>query len=155
MIQKKDLIILSHLRNNAREPLTKLSKKTSIPVSTIFDKLKQYEGNLITQHSTLIDFSKLGYNTRANVMIKVSRETRNSIKDYLKNHQNVNSVFKINNGFDYMFEGIFANIKDLEDFLELLDQRFKIENIEVFYIIEDIKKESFLSNPNTLDLLAK
>jgi DNA-binding Lrp family transcriptional regulator len=153
MISKKDYQILSELRNNSRESLTRLSRKTSIPVSTIFDKLKQYEGNLITQHTTLINFSQLGFNTRANIMIKVDRDARESIKEYLSKHQNVNAVYKINNGFDFMFEGIFPNIKDMEDFLEMLDQKFKLDNREVYYIIEDIKRESFMSNPNVLDIL--
>ena len=48
---------------------------------------------------------------------------------------------KINNGFDYMFEAVFSNIKDMEDFMEGIDQRFKIENKEVYYIVDEIKKE--------------
>jgi len=38
---EKDLLILSELRQNARETLTKMSKHTGIPISTIFDKIKQ------------------------------------------------------------------------------------------------------------------
>jgi len=153
MIPRKDLLILSALRNNSRETLTRISKRTSVPISTIFDKLKQYEGNVIKQHTTFINFSELGFNTRANVMIKVDRDAREAIKEYLTKHQNVNSLFRINNGFDYMFEGIFMNLKEAEDFLEKLDQRFKVENKEVYYIIDDIKKESFMADPNLIDLI--
>jgi len=86
-------------------------------------------------------------------MIKVDRDAREAIKEYLTKHQNVNSLFRINNGFDYMFEGIFMNLKEAEDFLEKLDQRFKVENKEVYYIIDDIKKESFMADPNLIDLI--
>ena len=153
MLSKKDLLILSELRNNSRETLTKISKRTSVPISTIFDKLKQFEGNLIKQHTTFINFSQLGFNARANVMIKVNRDTREAIKDYLSKHQNINSLFRVNNGFDFMFEGIFVNMKDAEDFLEKLDQKFKIENKEVYYIIDDIKKEGFMADPDLIDLV--
>ena len=86
-------------------------------------------------------------------MIKVNRDTREAIKDYLSKHQNINSLFRVNNGFDFMFEGIFVNMKDAEDFLEKLDQKFKIENKEVYYIIDDIKKEGFMADPDLIDLV--
>ena len=153
MIQKKDLMILSQLRNNSRETLTGLSRKTNVPISTIFDKLKHYEGRFIKSHVTLINFASLGFNTRANVMIKVACESRDKIKNYLEKHPNVNTIYKINNGFDYMAETIFRNIKGLEDFLELLDQKFGLQNKEVYYIIEDIKREAFLTDPALIDMV--
>lgn len=86
-------------------------------------------------------------------MIKVDRDARDAVKEYLSKHQNINSVFKINNGFDYMFEAIFVNIKDMEDFMEALDQRFKIENKEVYYIVDDIKKEAFMADPALIGMV--
>ncbi|MBU4209210.1 MAG: winged helix-turn-helix transcriptional regulator [Proteobacteria bacterium] len=41
MIKKTDLIIISSLRQNAREKLTEMSRKTRIPVSTIFDRIAE------------------------------------------------------------------------------------------------------------------
>ncbi|MBR9691938.1 winged helix-turn-helix transcriptional regulator, partial [Candidatus Woesearchaeota archaeon] len=72
-MNKKDLKIIAYLRQNARMPLTKMSRKTQIPVSTIFDRLKMNENSLIVKHTSLLDFSKLGYNTRANITLKVDR----------------------------------------------------------------------------------
>ena len=36
-ISKKDLLLISHLRQNARETMTNVSRSTGIPISTIFD----------------------------------------------------------------------------------------------------------------------
>ena len=36
----KDMKMIAHLRQDARMPLTKMSRRTGIPVSTIFDRLK-------------------------------------------------------------------------------------------------------------------
>ena len=126
LISKKDLLIVTHLRKNARETLTMISKKTRIPISTIYDRLRMYQGNLIKRYVSLIDFNLIGFNTRAHVMIKLDKDSRDSFKDYVIKHQNVNSVFKINNGYDFLIEGIFRHIKDLEDFLEILETKFKI-----------------------------
>ena len=152
-MKQKDLLILAHLRNDARITLTELSKKTNIPVSTIYDRLKSQEDSFISKHTTLIDFTKLGYNTRANITLKVDRDQRELIKEFLMKHQNINSVYKINNGFDFLIEAIFKNIKDLEEFMENLDQRFKIADSQTYYIINDIKREAFMSNPQLLNIV--
>ena len=147
-MNKKDLKILSELRQNARMSLTKMSKKTQIPVSTIFDRLKLNEKNIIIKHTSLLDFNKLGYNTRANITIKVNKEDKETLKQHLIRHHQINSVYKINNGFDFMVEGIFKHIIEMEDFLEQLEQKFNIIDKKSFFIIEDIKREAFLTNTN-------
>ena len=153
MLTKKDLLILTQLRNNSRETLTKISKNTGVPISTIFDKIKCYQGNLIKKHTSLIDFSKLGFNARANIMVKVDRDKREEAKKFLLNHPNINSIYKISNGFDFLIEGIFKNVKDVEDFIDSLNGKFKLEQTQVYYIIEDIKKEEFMNNKELLNLV--
>lgn len=56
----KILQFLAYLRENSREKLTTISKRTKIPISTLFDMLKELQGNLITKNTVLLDFSKLG-----------------------------------------------------------------------------------------------
>ena len=146
MINKKDLLIITNLRNNARMPLTKMSRTTHIPVSTIFDRLKI--NDIIVRHTTLLDFSKLGYKVRAQIAFKVDRDDKEALRECLMKHQSCNSVLKINNGYDFMIEGIFKELNEMEDFLEQLEQKFKILEKTTFYIIEDLKKEAFMSNPD-------
>ncbi|MEA3515204.1 MAG: Lrp/AsnC family transcriptional regulator [Nanoarchaeota archaeon] len=138
--------ILCQLRKDARMPLTTMSRKTGIAVSTIFDKIKSYQGDLITKHTCLINFGNLGYSACAKIIVKVDREKREELKKYLNKNPNVNSLFKINNGYDFMFEAIFPNLKDIEDFLESMEDKFRITEKQVFYIIEDIKRECFMED---------
>lgn len=152
-MKEKDLMIVSLLRRNARETLTNLSKRTKIPVSTIYERLKKCDDGIIHKFTSLIDFSKLGYNARANIMLKAHKSSKKELKDYLKKHHQVNSFYKINNGYDYMIEGIFRHLNELEEFLESLEEKFEIENRNVYYIISDIKRESFMSDPKLLKLL--
>jgi DNA-binding Lrp family transcriptional regulator len=127
--------------------LTKMSKLTRIPVSTIFDRIKNNEGGIIEKHTTLIDFNKLGYNARAKIMLKVNKKDREPVKEYLMKNNSINSLYKINNGYDYMVETVFRNIRELEDFIDSIEDKFSIKAKQVFYIIEDLRKEEFLSNP--------
>ncbi len=145
MLNQKDLLLLSFLRQNARETLTKLSKKTNIPISTIYDKLKLYNESIIKKHTSIIDFSKLGYNARVNIMLRVDKEQKDEIRDFLARRDCINSVFKINNGFDFLIEGVFKNISNVEDFLETVEDKFNIKSKQVYYIVDEIKREGFMT----------
>ncbi len=151
-MKKKDLMFLSYLRQNARETLTKISRKTGVPISTLYDKLKAQEKEFIPKHTTLIDFTKLGYLCRANITLKVDIEQREEVKKYLMCQESVNSLFKINNGYDFLVEGIFEHVKELEDFIELMETKFKITEKQVYYIIDEIQRESFMSDPTMIQL---
>lgn len=151
-VTKKDLIVISNLRTNARETLTNLSKKVKMPVSTIYDRLKMHEGELIKRHTSLIDFTKLGYYARAHIVLKVNKEERERVKEYLKKSLCVNNVYKINNNYDFLIEGVFRNVKELEDFVDELEEKFAVSDKQVYYVIEDIKTESFLSDPSMVDM---
>jgi DNA-binding Lrp family transcriptional regulator len=153
MLNKKDLKILIELRKDARARLTDISKKTGIPISTIHDRLKNNTDNIITKHVSLLDYELMGFNTRAQVCLKCGKNSKQEIHQLLLKHQNINSVFRINNGYDFMFEGIFRNIKDLEEFLEILEEKFTIKGKQIFYIIEDLKREDFFTSEIYLTLL--
>lgn len=149
-----DLLIASHLRQDARMKLTDMSRATKIPVSTIFDRIMAYTGNgLIQKNTSLLNFEKLGYHARALVVFSTGKKNRGKLLEFLKVNDNVNSVFKINNGWDFMAEVIFSEMKEVEDFMEDLEEHVKLSNRKIFYIIEEIKKEEFLSNPKKLMLL--
>ena len=126
--------------------LTKMAKKTGIPVSTIFDKIRGFQNNIVTKHTTLINFDLLGYNTRSKILLKVGKEDKEVLKAYLLKNHNINSFYRINNGYDFMIEGIFRNIKEMEEFLEDLEEKFTIEKKEYFYIIDDMKREAFMED---------
>lgn len=153
-LPKRDMLLLCQLRNNSREPLTKMSKQTRIPVSTLYDRLKHFEENkLIERHTSIINFAAFGYKVRVNIMLKVSSSQRDALKKYLQNHENVNNLYKINNGFDFLFEGVFKSIEEAEEFIDNLEEQFEFKRIDVHYITSDIKREGFLSSKELISLL--
>lgn len=149
MISKKDLIILSHLRNNARQKLTEISKKTGIPVSTVHDRIKVNEKNSINKHTTLIDFTKLGFNTKANIAIKVDRNSKETLQKFLSEHSSTNTLYKINYGFDFLGEFIFKDLNEAHNFVDCIEKNFKAKT-QLMNVIEEIKKEEFLTKPEHL-----
>lgn len=148
MLKEKEILILGHFRNDARISLTKLSKITKVPVSTIFDKIKEYKRtNLIWKYTSLLDFKKLGYEIRTQMLISASKDSRDALQKFLVNHSRVNNVFRINNGFDFLIESIFKNMQELDEFTRELEEFSPLQRKE-FFVMEDIKREEFLGlNP--------
>ena len=152
MLKDKEILMLSHFRNNSRISLTKLSKLTKIPVSTIFDKLKDYERkNLIKKHTSLIDFRKLGYEIRTQILITAEKEKRDPLQNFLVNHPRINTVYRINNGFDFLTEAIFRNMNELDEFMISLDE-YNPKQKKEFFIMEDIKREEFMTHKENLGI---
>ncbi|MCB9358544.1 Lrp/AsnC ligand binding domain-containing protein [Candidatus Woesearchaeota archaeon] len=149
----KNMQILVELRKNARAQLTKISKSTNIPISTIFDRIKTNSDGIISRHVSLINFEKLGFNARATICVKCPKKTKEGFYSMAAHHQNINALYKINNGFDYMAEVIFRNVKELEEFIEEIEDKFLIRSKQVFYMIDEIVKEKFMSEDLYLDLI--
>ena len=148
MPDKKDLAILSHLRHNSNQPITDIARNTGIPVTTIYDRMRQHERDIIKKYTVLLDFAKLGYLAKTKMALKVGKEHKEKLLKYLNEHPNVNSISKINLGFDYFIEVIFRNHNETHEFLDELDKRFSIEERHVFFVVDDIEKERFLSVTN-------
>lgn len=151
-MKEKELKLLAHFRSNARKNLTRISKETGVPISTIFDKLKKYEGSVIKKFTSLLDYQKLGYDVRVKLILKVAKEDRENLRSYLIKNNNINSVFRITEGFDFIAEGIFRNMQEVYDFSRKLEQ-FNIIEKEQYFILEDLKREEFLNDPEAIKLL--
>ncbi|MCB9362475.1 Lrp/AsnC family transcriptional regulator [Candidatus Woesearchaeota archaeon] len=145
---KKDLLIVAHLRKNGRETLTNMSKKTNIPISTIYERLKH--NDVITRHTALLDFSKLGYKARANVLIKLSASARDGFIEAMNCSSMVNTVYRVNNGFDFMVEVLGRDHIALEQYVADLETRFLPEKLQVHYILGTLAHERFLSDPSII-----
>lgn len=141
-MKEKDIDLIKEFRTNGRQSLTRLSKKTKIPISTIYDKLKSYENNIIIKHTALVDFRRLGYEIR--VRLFLNAKNREELKTYLLFHHRVNSIFRVNNGYDFEIEALFKNMKEFKDFIESLDQ-FGLIDLKEHFVLDDVKREGFMT----------
>ena len=143
-MKRKDLLILSYLRKNARQRLTSISRRTHIPVTTIYDNVRKYEKLFIIKHASLVDFKKIGFNAKTNIALKVDG-SRSELLSFLHEHPNVNSLYRTSSDFDVMAELVFRELRDVDEFLDLLKNRFSIEKSLVLNITDDLKREDFMS----------
>lgn len=147
MVKKTDLLLLAHLRKDSRQSLKEISRSTHVAVSTLHDRIKANADNAIIRNSCLINFDALGFGVKAHVMFKINKSDKENVRKFLLKSFNVNNLYKINNGYDFIVEVVFRSISEMEDYLEELDHKFSIKSKDVHYITEDLKREAFLSDP--------
>jgi Lrp/AsnC family leucine-responsive transcriptional regulator len=141
--------IIQHLRKNARKTVSDISKETGIPATTIHNKISNYEKDAIIKgYTCILDLKKLGYPIKANIALKIMKEQRKSFQDFILSNNSINSASRINSGFDFMIEAIFRDMGEFHNFLEEINEKFIVENKQIFYSIADVKSETFLSGGN-------
>jgi DNA-binding Lrp family transcriptional regulator len=153
MISNKDAEILSHFRNNARKKITFISRDLNIPATTIYDKLRVHEKKYVKKHSTLLDFPKLGLHTKAHISIKTDKNSKEALQNYLMQQPNINSLSRLGFGSDFMAEVVFRNIGELESFSNALESNYNIEQLQIFNVVEELKKEDFLTKIEHMEVL--
>ncbi|MFC1742223.1 Lrp/AsnC family transcriptional regulator [Nanoarchaeota archaeon] len=144
--QKKTVELLMQLRKDGRQQLTDISRKINVPVSTLFDRVRISRGDLITRFTCLLDFQKVGFGCRAQMVFRVKKSDRDEMQMFLLKHPNVNSVYKINNGYDFLVEAVFRELKGVDEFVEKVDERYGVLEKKVYYIISDLGREMFLTD---------
>ena len=152
-LNSKDFILISYLRKDARKNITKMSRVTGIPISTIFDKIKKYKKSVIERFTSLINFKALGYDIRVNMILRVDRNDKGVMENFLLKHENINSVLKIASGYDFLVDAVFKDMGEFENFVSLLDKRFNIIDRKEYFIFNELKREAFLSDPKIAHLL--
>ena len=143
MPRKHDIRLIAHLRNNARKRVTSIAREESTPATTMYDRLKANEKSIIKKYTALLDFQKLGFNAKTHIAIKAEKDSREKLEEFLASHPNVNSLYRINSGHDFLAECVFRNIASQKEFIEELQSRNA--ELAVYDEVEELKKEEFLS----------
>ena len=144
-VLKKDLSLLQQLRSNARISLTQMSKKTRIPISTLYERLRVNEKKLITKHTSLINFKELGFSTKMQVLLCVPVDKRDALESYLLSHESVNSLFALAGNHHFLAETIFRDINEAREFMNLLEKDYNISDVQTNFVSKDICREKFFS----------
>ncbi len=150
MVTRKEMLILSQLRRNARQPLIKISNKIGVPISTIYDRIKSCEGNVIKKYATIVDFPKIGFNIRKKILVKVKNP--NEFQRFASENPHVNSIYKLSSEFDFLLDCIFMYMNDHDNFNTQMDQAGVLKRME-FFVTEAPKQESFMVDPEFVNKL--
>ncbi len=146
---EQDKRIIAQLRKDSRASLSRISQRIGVPISTVFDRVKQLRGQAIAKFTCIVDFRRLGLDAHSFAVFRGSKPNQEAFCTYLGDHANVNSVYRINHRHDFLVELVFKDIVALEDFIEKTDQLFATRPEHIFDVVDVVNREEVLSPDST------
>jgi len=141
MISEKDKKIITCLRKNARQTLASISRQAKIPLSTVYDRIKLNEKGLILKYTSLVDFSRLGFNLRMQLLANAKDRTK--LIEFINGHGLVNNAFRISGEYEFLLDCIFPSMKELTEFTDQIKSH--CSGLKVFHVVEELKREAFFN----------
>ncbi|MBW3011368.1 Lrp/AsnC family transcriptional regulator [Candidatus Woesearchaeota archaeon] len=145
-MEKKDIMLIAALRKDSRKKSSKIAKELRVPVSSVHENIEKSKERYLNRFTALLDFDKLGYSIRANIAFAVAPQDRDTLLNFLKKQDCVNSLYKINAGFDFLVEVVFKTVEELEAFVEVVEKSYIIYGKQVHHILKEIVREKFMAS---------
>lgn len=115
-LDNKDLKIIEILKNNAREPIKDIAKKTAIRPSTVHQRIQRLIKNKVIEKFTIrLNNKAIGENFIAFMLIKGT--TSDYINSKFLNDKNVKEVFGVTGEYDILVKLKFKDVEEFNDFI--------------------------------------
>jgi DNA-binding Lrp family transcriptional regulator len=146
-MRTSDLKILSALRSNGRETLTKISADTGIQISLVFDRLKRMEEEgLIKSYSCSVDWKRLGLKRRVLLLIRMPERLRQKAQAQLARNHHINNLWLLDDRCRLAAEAMFVSPRQQEVFIKALQKEFEDVEISALAVVQSLKWEGFLTS---------
>jgi len=142
-IDEIDLKIIEELRKNSRQTYKELAEKFNIAIGTVYNRIKRLEeAGVIKSFTVDIDYSKLGYDLTAIIMIQVEGPYIIEVEKKIASFNEVMSVYDITGEFDI---AVIAKFKDREHLNKFIKGILTMPHIKrtVTSIALSVVKENF------------
>ncbi len=124
-LDEKDMKVLNLLRENAKLTTQQISKKTLIPVTTVYNRIKKMEKMGVIQKYTVdIDQKKIGKNIKAIILITVSyllpngrKISQTELAKKISKHPYAENVDIVTGGTDIVLTVNVDSVEKLNDFI--------------------------------------
>ena len=144
-MDKKDKKIIKCLKDDARASTQEISKKTMIPITTVYNRIKKMiESGIIKNYTVVLDQDKIGKSLPAYVLITVDKEElKEGSFDYdqlarqIKNMPEVEEALSITGVYDLMMKARLENVSQLNEFLVKLRKVQGIEKTQTGVILSE------------------
>ena len=120
-LQPKDVKILDALQENARLGVKQVARKTGIPITTVFNRIKSLESKgIIKGYSLEIDKKKLGKEIEAYILINIAYDSelhQDKFSLELKALPEVDECYVISGATNILVKVSTTDIDSLNDFI--------------------------------------
>jgi len=126
-MDKKDEQIIEILKENSKLSTQQISKKTSIPITTVHNRIKKLEKEgVIKKYTIVLDHKKTGKPISAYVLIitdskllKQIKKTQQDIIKKLKLHPSIEEAAIVTGGTDIIIK---VRVKDMDELDKLIEE---------------------------------
>lgn len=146
-IDKTDQKIITLLQENSKLSSRKIAKKTLIPITTVYNRIKKLEQEgIIKKYSIVLDEEKMGKILTAYVLMHYDisvwgkESTKKELKKQLLSLPSVEEVKYIVGRYDILLKARLSNMGELNHII--LEKTRRIPGIgqtETFFVLEDLK----------------
>ena len=141
-LDNKDNKIIGILKEDSREPLKIIAKKTGIRPSTVHQRIqKLIKGGVIEKFTIKLNNKAIGENFIAFLLIKGT--TSDYINNKFLNTKNVKEVFGVTGEYDVMVKLKFKDVEEFNDFIISFRKEMKGVGATLTMVVTANIKEEF------------
>jgi Lrp/AsnC family leucine-responsive transcriptional regulator len=146
-LDKNDLKIINEIKDNIRQPLTKIAKKCYLSRQSVEYRINQMKKhNIITGTKTIIDIKKLGYKSFHTFIEIHNKENEEKIIEQALKSDSVNMIILYNGKYNLEISIITKNESEfLENYTKLVSNK-NISNDQTLIITETIISKTLTGN---------
>ena len=133
-MDKIDQRIINLLQKNARASLKDLSKECFISSPAIAARINKLEKTgIITGYHSTINMEKIGFHVRAFIQVQLEPRQREEFYPYIQSIPNVIECNCVTGDYSEIMEVIFPSTTDLDDFINIIQQRFGKTSTQIVF----------------------
>ena len=140
-LDNKDIKIIEILKDNSREPIREIAKKTKIRPSTVHQRIqKLIESNVIEKFTIKLNNKEIGENFIVFMLVKGS--TSEYIDNKFLNDNHVKEVFGVTGEYDLLIKLKFRDVEEFHDFvLNFRKDNKDIQSTLTMVVTANLKEE--------------
>jgi Lrp/AsnC family transcriptional regulator, regulator for asnA, asnC and gidA len=146
-----DRAIIRLLQRNARVSYAELSRATGIPESTVRRRMERLQTRGIIEFAMMAEPSKLGFDFRAIVGLRVDLPRLQEIAETLRSMNEVTFAAFVTGGFDIIAQVVVRSQENLVTFLQQIGAIPGVRSAETFVMPLIIKPTTSWVLPETVD----
>ena len=134
----KDHKIIAQLRENSRQSIRDIAKKTKLRPSTVHERIRKLEKNKVIERFTLkLNNKAVGENFIAFMLISSDKQ----IEEMHFKNEHIREVFGVTGEYDLLLKLKFADIEEFNNFVIRFRNDTGIKKTQTMVVTVNIKEE--------------
>ena len=148
-IDKKDILILKLLQENANISNKQIATKVGLTLTPVFERIKKLNSaGFIDKKVFLLNRKKLGFELIVLVSVTLKHHTKDHVSNFMrrmKEYPEVVECFHVSGSSDFHLKIYVRNMEEYQEFLINKFSSFEsVGHIESYFVMKEIKNTTAL-----------